>query len=113
MARAYRGDTFRAMAARRILTLILCCTIAPAIASPRSDPTTGRAVFTGAATPHATSVSLNPAAIGVGPVSELYFAVVTVLQQIGIDRKTIDPATGDLSPGPRINDTQLGPGGML
>ncbi|MBA3453338.1 MAG: hypothetical protein H0T42_09630 [Deltaproteobacteria bacterium] len=101
------------MAARRILTLIICGISAPAVASPNSDPTTGRAVFTGAATPHATSVSLNPAAMGVGPVSEFYFAVVTVLQQLGIDRKTIDPDTGALSPGPRIDDTQLSPGGML
>jgi hypothetical protein len=101
------------MAARRILTLLLCWMAAPALASPRSDPTTGRAVFTGAATPHATSVSLNPAAIGLGPVSEIYFSFVTLIQQLGIDRKTIDPATGALSPGPRIKDTQLGPGGMI
>jgi len=113
MAAAYRGDTFRAMAARRILTWILCCTIAPAGASPRSDPTAGRAVFTGAATPHATSVSLNPAAIGLGPVGEIYAAVVTTLQQLGIDRRTLDPATGTLAPGARVRDTQLGPGGML
>ncbi len=101
------------MAARRILTLITCCTIAPAIASPRSDPTSGRAVFTGAATPHATSVALNPAAIGLGPVSEIYFALVSTLQQLRIDRKTIDPATGALAPEPSVTDTQLGPGGML
>ncbi len=101
------------MAARRILTLLFCWMAAPAIASPSSDPTTGRAVFTGAATPHATSVSLNPAAMGLGPVSEIYFALVTVIQQLGIDRKLIDPATGALSPGPRVSETQVGPGGML
>ena len=101
------------MAVRRILTLITCCAIAPAIASPRADPTTGRAVFTGAATPHATSIALNPAALGLGPVGEFYVALVGVLQQLSIDRRTIDPATGTLSAGPSVSDTQLGPGGTL
>jgi len=113
MARAYRGDTFRAMAVRRILMLILCCSIAPAGASPRSDPTAGRAVFTGAATPHVTSVALNPSAIGLGPVTELYLALITTLQQLGVERRTLDPATGALSPGASVTDTQLGPGGVL
>jgi long-subunit fatty acid transport protein len=103
------------MAVRRILTLITCWTIAPAIASPRSDPTTGRAVFTGAATPHATSTSLNPAALGTSPFRgvEFYLAVTSTLQQLGIERRTIDPGTGALSPGPQVTDTQLGPGGNL
>ena len=103
------------MSARRILTLILCGVIAPAIASPRSDPTTGRAVFTGAATPHATSISLNPAALGPSPFRgvELYVAVTSMLQQLGIERRMIDPATGSLSPGPSVHDTQLGPGGNV
>src|SRR4051812_43948016 len=73
MARAYRGDTFRAMAPRRILTLALALAgAAPAAASPRSDPTAGRAVFTGATTHHATSIVLDPAALGLGQFDELY-----------------------------------------
>ncbi|MDB4964139.1 MAG: hypothetical protein JWP01_4138 [Myxococcales bacterium] len=103
------------MAAWRILTLIICGAIAPAIGSPRSDPTTGRAVFTGAATPHASSLSLNPAALGLGPGVrlEVYFAFTSTLQQLGIERRSLDITTGDFTTTPRVSDTQLAPGGAF
>src|SRR4051812_45610840 len=125
MARAYRGDTFRAMAVRRILTLITSGTIAmsSASASPRSDPTAGRAVFTGATTPNATSLTLSPAAVGLDPITsvsdrgqdisgkfELYFAAVATLAQVGIDRRLLDVDTGTFHDGPHMRDDELGPG---
>jgi hypothetical protein len=113
MAAAYRGDTFRAMAARPILTLILWSAVTTAAASPRSDATVGRAVFTGATVPSATSITLNPAAIGLGTRDEIYLSVTAVLEQFGIDRKTIDLATDALVPGEQVRDNQLGPGASL
>ncbi|MCX5740877.1 MAG: hypothetical protein NT062_00085 [Proteobacteria bacterium] len=65
-----------------------------AAASPGNDPTAGRAVFTGAATPHASSIVLNPAALGLGTLNEVYVAAVAVLDQIAINRRDLDPDTG-------------------
>jgi hypothetical protein len=102
------------MAARRILTLLACgALVTPALASPLGDPTNGRAVFTGATVPHATSIELNPAALGLGTRFEVYVAATSLLNQIQIERRTLDIATGDLSPGPRVSDTQLAPGAMI
>ncbi len=104
------------MAARRILTLITSGAIAvsSAVASPRSDPTTGRAVFTGASEPSPTSITLNPAAIGLDTeLTKFYFALTSTLQQLGIDRKTIDLDTGALADGGSVRDARVGPGGDL
>jgi hypothetical protein len=112
MARAYRGDTFRAMATRRILTLALWCVVAVAQASPRSDPTAGRAVFTGATTHHATSIVLNPAALGLGQFDELYVAIIGVVDQLHID---LDPyQRGALqAPGARVRDVEPSSGASV
>ncbi len=104
------------MAARRILTLLTGCTLvaSSAVASPRSDPTTGRAVFTGASTPSATSITLNPAAIGLDTsATKIYFAATSTLQQLRIATKTLDLDRGTLLDGPQITDTRFGPGGDL
>lgn len=104
------------MAARRILTLLTSCTalVSSAVASPRSDPTTGRAVFTGASMPSPTSITLNPAAIGLDTIAtKIYVALTSTLNQVTIDTRTLDPDTGALSLGPSIRDTRLGPGGEL
>jgi hypothetical protein len=112
MAPAYRGDTFRAMAVRRILTLILLCAVTSVQASPRTDPTTGRAVFTGATMPHATAIGLDPAALGLGELDEFYVAITDVIGQIHVDLDRL--AQGDLqSPGARVRDVELSPGAML
>ena len=103
------------MAPRRILTFALGCVAAagPCVwASPRSDPTSGRAVFTGAATPHATSIVLDPAALGLGVRDEIYAAVTSVLEQFHIDLAKLDE--GDLqSPAARVRDVELSPGAMI
>lgn len=104
------------MAARRILTSILLggALLAPfgpiASGSPRSDPTTGRAVFTGATVPSPTSIGLAPAALGLGTLDEIYVAVTSVIEQLGIDRNSIDLATGELTAGPSLRDVEIGPG---
>jgi hypothetical protein len=112
MAPAYRGDTFRAMAVRRILTLILLCAVTSAQASPRTDPTTGRAVFTGATMPHAAAIGLDPAALGLGEFDEVYVAITSVIDQLHIDLDKLDQ--GDLqAPGARVRDIDLSPGAMI
>src|SRR5689334_12322143 len=105
------------MAVGRILTLVLCawgCATATAWASPRTDPTQGRAVFTGAATPHATSIGLDPAALGIGSINQLYVSVTGALDQLSIQLDQVDAATGDSAgPGPRVRDAELGAGAMV
>jgi hypothetical protein len=113
MASAYRGDTFRAMARPSLVIGAACALAGTAAGSPHSDPTLGRAVFTGATEPTPTSVTLNPAAIGIGTQDiEIYIAGMLVADQLAIDRQIAD-ASGNLSPGPRIRDIELGPGEQL
>jgi hypothetical protein len=112
MAAAYPGDTFRAMLRGTCLAM-LCALHAVALASPRSDPTEGRAVFTGAATAHPTSLDVNPAALGVGlnDATEAYFAATGTLDHIAIDRQDLDVDTGALTPGASVSGNLLSPGG--
>jgi hypothetical protein len=100
------------MSVPRILTLALALSgaAASAAASPRSDPTAGRAVFTGATMPHATSIGLDPAALGLGSLDELYVAVTGVIDQLHV---ALDRAANNLPPGPQARDVELGPGAML
>jgi hypothetical protein len=87
-------------------------TVVPAQASPRTDPTAGRAVFTGATMPHPTSIGLDPAAIGLGEVNELYAAITGVLDQLHIDLDRFQ--SKDLqSPAANVHDGELSPGAML
>jgi hypothetical protein len=94
----------------RILTLALSCAAASAGASPRSDPTAGRAVFTGATMPHPTSIGLDPAALGLGSVDQLYVAFTGVLDQRHV---TLDHGPDDASPGGQARTVEPGPGAML
>jgi hypothetical protein len=114
MAAAYLGDTFRAMSRATCLAM-LCVLHASALGSPRNDPTQGRAVFTGAATPSPTSIEINPAALGIGAadVSEIYLAGTAVLERISIDPRDLDINTGALTPGDSVTGNLLSPGGML
>jgi hypothetical protein len=99
------------MAARRILTLAVSVVFgvallpgvdSRAVASPRSDPTSGRAVFTGATAEHASSVTLSPAAMGLAVTHELYFALTSTLAQTSIRGAGTD-----------ISDTTVSPGGVI
>lgn len=91
---------------------ILCILPAAAWASPHSDPTLGRGVFTGATMPTATSIGLNPAAIGTGLTDELYAAATAVLDRYSITLQRVD-TSGALIRGQSIRDSELGPGGMI
>jgi hypothetical protein len=108
------------MAVRRILPWILVGVVAPAQASPRTDPTTGRAVFTGATMPHPTSIGLDPAALGLGEVDEIYVAITGVLDQLHIDldkyQRTLQVPGQSItlqSPAASVHDVELSPGAML
>ena len=81
--------------------------------SPRSDPTAGRAVFTGATLPGATAIGLNPAALGVGPLGEVLVALTGTLDQIHIDQQDLDLESGALAPGARVRAIEASPGGWV
>jgi hypothetical protein len=82
---------------------MLCALSAQVAASPRTDPTAGRAVFTGAVSPSATSIDVNPAALGLGVQSEAYLAAVGTLDQYSIDLATEDAVDATtVSPGSTI-----------
>ena len=72
----------------------------------------GRAVFTGAAAANATSISLNPAALGESR-TELYIALAGLLDQLGIDRRSIDLSTGGLVDAGHVSDHPAGVGGQV
>lgn len=96
--------------------LIATCSLAAATAasgSPRSDPTTGRAVFTGATLPSTTSLTLNPAAIGLARTWEIYAAATAALDKWSIDRRELDLASDTFVDGARVHDLRLGPGASL
>lgn len=97
------------MVLRPILAAILC-SAALAHGSPRTDPTVGRAVFTGATLPNATSIGLNPAALGIGTFGEVFIALTGVLEQYRIDKRELDGAP---SQGGRVRAIETTPGGML
>lgn len=99
------------MSRRRNLIALLCAS-APALASPRSDPTTGRAVFTGATEANVASLELNPAAIGAETVNEFYLSFDATLDQVHVDR-TLLSLDGSTTQGPQIRGVLLNPGGNL
>lgn len=84
------------------LALLSLLIAAPAHASPRTDPTMGRAVFTGATMWHATSIELNPSALGLGIRDELYLSGFAALDRYAIDRAGSD----------HVDATLASPGGM-
>ncbi|HTR52875.1 MAG TPA: hypothetical protein VMJ10_19305 [Kofleriaceae bacterium] len=95
------------------LACALAAHVAPASAQPRTDPTVGRAVFTGATTPNATSIELDPAALVLGKSDEFYFSATSVIDRLSIQTRTIDLATGALGTGPDVSATTLSPGGTV
>jgi len=100
---------------RAICFALVCGVAATAHASPRSDPTTGRAVFTGAATPGAPAIELNPAAIGLTAPEdvEFYAAALAVIDRYAVTRDVEDPDTGALSPGRTAKDLEIGPAAVF
>jgi hypothetical protein len=92
---------------------MLCALHASALASPRSDPTQGRATFTGAATPNPTSIEINPAALGLGITDELYLSATGLFDRVSIARRTLDIDTGALGDDGEVKANLLSAGGMV
>ncbi len=99
------------MSRRRYLMLAVLCASAQAAASPLSDPTTGRAVFTGATEGNPISITLDPAAIGQGTAgtTEAYVALTSTLDQLQIDRSIL-ALDGSQAAGPHVHAVLVNPG---
>ncbi|MEO8845774.1 MAG: hypothetical protein ABI591_09195 [Kofleriaceae bacterium] len=96
----------------RVARLALVCGLCGhAVASPRSDPTAGRSVFTGATMAAASSIDLDPAAIGPGQQSYLYLAATAVIDRYGVRLDHLDVDSGAITPGDTVHDNELGAGG--
>ncbi len=89
--------------------LAILCASAQAAASPRSDPTTGRAVFTGATEANPISITLDPAAIGQGTATEAYVGLTATLEQLHIDRKYL-ALDNTATAGPTVRAVLIDPG---
>ena len=100
---------------RAICLALVCGVSAHAAASPLSDPTSGRAVFTGATVADSSSVELNPAALSNVPTDrlELYAMAAAVMDHYSIARDHLDLGTGALVKQPAISDTEIGPGAVI
>jgi hypothetical protein len=68
-------------------------------------------VFTGATMASATSLDLNPSAIGPGNQSYLYLATSSVIDRYGVRLDNLDINSGAITPGDTIHDNELGAGG--
>ena len=109
---AWLGHTARVAGALGLLGAIAITS--PATASPLEDPTAGGAVFTGPTAAHASSIFLNPAALGFARRGlHLHIGGSLRLDSIGVDRRTVDPATGALGDGPSVSTTTWSPGGTM
>ncbi len=97
----------------RVAPVLVCCLYGIASASPRTDPTSGRSVFTGATMPAATSIDLDPAAIGPGQFDYAYIAATGVYDHYGVRLDNVDLATGAITAGDPLHDNEISPGGML
>lgn len=82
---------------------------ARALASPRADPTSGRAVFTGAASTHPTSLHINPGTLGLETGLRVYLASTFTIDQEQVDRQ-LEDADGQLSEGPSVSELRASPG---
>ncbi len=94
--------------------VLLTCLSSSALASPLEDSTLGGAVFTGPVHPHATSIYLNPAALGLTTQGwHVYLGGSLRLDQFRIQRQRItDPREGP-EPGPQVAALTAVPGGTI
>lgn len=94
---AIGSSTVAAIAASLVAAALSLGAAGRAEASPRTDPTIGRAVFTGAAMVHPTSIVVNPATLGIDAavnVYTAYLAATGILDHELVDR---DNRSGELS----------------
>ena len=71
-------------------------------------------MFSGPTLPHASSIFINPAALGfAGRGLHLHLGGSLRLDSIQVDRQMVDAGSGALSDGPSVSTTTWSPGGML
>jgi hypothetical protein len=91
----------------RLVALMVAttATASSAAASPLEDTTVGGAVFTGPTQGHATSIYLNPAALGFSGRGWHFFMSGNVrLSSLSIDRQVVDPSNSSaLTDGPSVS----------
>ena len=85
-----------------------------AAASPMEDPTDGGAVFSGPTHANASSIYLAPAALAMSGRGKHFFIGGSLrLDQVSIDRNTVDLEDGSLEDGPSLSATTWSPGGTM
>ncbi len=86
----------------------------PAAGSPLGDPVLDRAVFSGTTVAQPSSIRLNPATLAFGPEGNHFYVTGTgMIERLSVDRRTVDPDTGALSPGEAVDATLFAPGDAL
>lgn len=104
----------RAGLASLLLALGLAYGPPEARASPVENPSLGDAVFTGPAHPHASSVYISPAALGLGLSGhQLYVGGQIRAERVRVDRYDLDLETGATRSGATAIDHPLSGGGEL
>jgi len=107
---------FRRATPRRVghAAALVCALATPAVGSPFEDSTVGGAVFTGPVHGDMTSIVVNPAALGLAPEGvHFYLGGSLHVDQIGIDRRGVDPATGAETPGASVDAITVTPTGSI
>ena len=98
---------------RPLALLLIACAPAAASASPFGDPAIERGVFAGSTSAHPWSLLLNPASLALTTGSHLHLTGVATIDRVAIDRRTVDPDTGELGDGPSVTATTWAPGGSF
>lgn len=82
-------------------------------ASPRTDPTTGRAVFTGAAMVHPTSIVVNPATLGIDAAVNVYTAYLAATAVVDHEQVDRDNRSGEIAGDTSLSEVRGTQGGEL
>lgn len=95
------------------LAAALASPAAPAHASPRTDPTAGRAVFTGAASVHPTSLLVNPSMLGVEAAVGVYVLYIGGTLVVDHDLINRDTSAPDFTGSAELSEARTTAGGDL
>ncbi len=102
-----------ASAAMATMITLASIAAAPAAASPRTDPTSGRAVFTGAASVHPTSVRVNPSLLGVDAAVGVYVAYLASTMVVDSEQISRDTSAADFSGAAELSELRSSMGTEL
>ena len=96
-----------------VVSVVMHIAVTSAVASPFANPSYGDSVFTGPVHSHATSLHVNPAALGrASEGHHFFFGGGLRLDQLRVERNIVDPATGNQSRGPTLSTTTITPTGL-